>query len=330
MNISFQSPPGGDPTISNGLKVSYPPAKRIFPRWRWGAILLLALSPMLLFAGHALWSALRIEGQGFLTSATREVCAPQDIRLDSVWVRPGQRVDSGQRLALWSSLAQEIMATAPAAPASLPLDCSGFLERERLSREGLALAQAQEERMRWLMSQGAATDAEWRSARAATLQAQGEATSRHQEWERCKQTPVAIPATPVPTGPPVDRVLRAPHAGIVLSVPGVERPLRRDEALITLQDLPQHWSVQAYLDPQHLSSLQVGHAATVRLPDGTGLSARILRTSATTDSARLGNWEMLRWNRRLLVFEMALQDSLPADARIQGLPVTAEFWRFLP
>ena len=80
-------------------------------------------------------------------------------------------------------------------------------------------------------------------------------------------------------------LLRAPESGVVTLVQGEEKEYVQDGALLASFSAPDVFVFLIEVPAEQDSSIRVGRACTIRLPNGRQISGRISRTLAMADSA---------------------------------------------
>lgn len=326
MNIDFRTTTRTDPTVTQGFRTTYPPGKRVFPRWRWTAILVLALSPLLLFVASKLKSFLLVEGRGVLVSRTLEVSHPVDGWLDTVFVRQGDLVDSGAPLASWRSRETDGDGDASFAADFARAGIPNLEERIRIARTSVELLVRRENAIAEIEAQGAATSTELATARLATLEARGVLAALRRERSLASVRPLRGNGR----GSEAPHVLRATSRGRILSTLRPSERIPAGRAAVTMRPEPQAWSASGWFSPRFLDLVDEGRAITVTLPDGERLAARIESIVPIADSSDSDRRFRDDWDGRFLVVEVRLTDSLPDRAKVEGLPVDLDFWRFAP
>ena len=97
MKIDFSSAPAAA-NLMGGLSVAYAPAKRQLAKWRWRLLVLLVLSPLLVFVGRLLYGAVWADMPGFVIMEQSIVKAPLAGRLVSA-PAVGTQVRAGEVVA---------------------------------------------------------------------------------------------------------------------------------------------------------------------------------------------------------------------------------------
>ena len=336
MKVSFRRHASRAPDVSKQMKVPYGPSRRIFPRLRWILVLVVATSPIHLFVLHSVYETLRIQAQGVLLSNVSPVMGGEDGVVDTVLVKPGQRVDSGQALALVRPLAQAPIVVDTGSANRLEKDLvrsiAGLDRRMVFAKRELAMARDRLSSVQWLQQRGAATDAEVETARFRVVQSEAalEDLVLQREDQRGKlsdgQGHSAIVKSESENAP---RTISSPVAGRVLEdhlLAG--RPLRSNELAFVIERQPSQYTVDALVDPRDIRVAMPGRKARVVLPDGRSLKAEVVDLAPVIDTTVVDPIESLRHGDRQLSVSIRLIDSLPPERRIHGLPVRVEFWRF--
>lgn len=98
MEVKFERLKETDPTAHDGFKVGYADAKRAGFRWRWRFMLLLVISPILIWGWMVMQDQVLTRADGILTSEPIQMRASEAGFVTAVMVAPGDRVEVGQQL----------------------------------------------------------------------------------------------------------------------------------------------------------------------------------------------------------------------------------------
>ncbi len=318
MKVRFRSPEQQDPQRDQGLKLTMAPAKRqVMGRWRWWLLLALVAAPFLWLSTSFLVDLLSLRGTGYVSYAQLEVRAPFNGQVTRLALRQGQTLAAGApllELRRTDVLTME-QAAAPTPSRPSPVDTSAWQRSLERERSLLAL-------YRQLRAQGAATLAEVREAEIRVAQAEQALATLTQANQAVPQ-PQALPARP--------RLSRS------LSSPGpaqVERLLVQageyvsaGTPLLYLRTQAQP-EIRAWFDARYIQRLVPGRAATVTLPGGQRLPATIAYVQPLTERLPSPLLSPLGDNKPKLYATLRLDQPLPAEQRINMLPITVRLHWF--
>jgi multidrug resistance efflux pump len=348
MRVTFDPPKKKDATSDDGIRVGYAPAKRLAFRLRWYAILLLTFTPVIIsiwYLGREWWL---VQAPAIITTEPQLVVANGDGFITDVYKKPGQQVLKGEVLMRFdsptlkaniagrkarlaeleidkASAQQEIMAILDA---RVRIAEDAALEQESIYREYTAYKEGKlvtsSEYLTALLT--------WTQSRIALEQARAEkieqelliredqltgplASSRdtllkeltEMEAKTRQQQPLA------PTTGKVTDVLVQEGDWVFSTTP---------LALISKLEDPQ---VIAYVAPKYLPFVETGKAVVVKLPSGEGLSAKVARPVELADSLPSQLAEPFEGDKATLKVTIALDDPLPANLQVEGLPITVFF-----
>lgn len=103
MKISFKTEKQKNPLVNDGFSVRYGPAKRFAFKGRWYFLLVLILSPLIIFAVHILNEQVLVNADGILTTNPIILNAPQTAYIEKINVRPGDEIVDQQVLVKMNS-----------------------------------------------------------------------------------------------------------------------------------------------------------------------------------------------------------------------------------
>jgi len=98
MNIKFHLDKQKNPAQHGGVKINYGAGKRIAFRLRWYLILLLIVSPLLIFVWYITKDKVIVESPGILTTDPLTLQTSQDAVISAVNIKQGQHVKQGDLL----------------------------------------------------------------------------------------------------------------------------------------------------------------------------------------------------------------------------------------
>ena len=122
MEVRFQGIKSQDPTQDQGLRVTYAAAKRTGFSLRWRLMLLIVISPVLLWLWLVFQGTVLVRADGIVTTEPVQLRASQPSFVNEVVVNPGDRVAAGQtiidlsspeidtRIQIWNENLEELVA----------------------------------------------------------------------------------------------------------------------------------------------------------------------------------------------------------------------------
>ncbi len=348
MKIDFQKK-DRDPTVVQGMKVAYAPAKRVAAQWRWYIVLLCVSSPLIYFLIKLLLAWWIVSAQGFISLARIDVNSNANGVIEKLQVHTGQQVTAGQTLAqLYNAELESQMALRKAEYTALQTGTGAAADdpqlrlarqRVRLAEENLTIGKAFFKDVGFLQGQGAATVADLNLARERYNRAQVEYDQARYELDRLR-APGSRPAADTDNGAALLRIQAqikaldgeqsrlaqtAPISGRVLDVFVVEGAFVSPGTPLLLLGAADKPYVVAYLPTQYARYGRKGQRATVRLADGTRLPGVVRQDATLTKrlpadlSSPIGSRDIM------LLVELDLIAPLPEIQWVDGLPVSVRF-----
>jgi biotin carboxyl carrier protein len=333
MKIDFASAPTAT-TLVNGLSVAYAPAKRQLARWRWRLLVLLVLSPLLVFLGRLLYGAVWADMPGFVIMEQTIVKAPLAGRL----VRApavGIQVKEGDLIAI---LANDPLENEHRLLLTRRERALGYVEPPVLRppripalRALVAHRRQQYRALRTLMAAHAATSAEVAASYAQLAQADGELETLEQEYGAALR---ASPA-PVPPPPPARLVevearlqslqLKAPASGIVAQVFANKGEWINENAEVVDIRVDRPALVEVYVEPSWARYATVGRWATIHFLDGHTHRARVREVKRSAQRLPADRANPLTVRHHSIIAMLEPDGPLPESYRIHLLPVHVQF-----
>lgn len=350
MRVSFNTKRQKDPTREKGVKVNYAPSKRQAPKWRWYLILLIVSSPLLVFLFKLVFSQVIVTAQGMITLEKIAVNSSSTGYVDQINVEVGDTVDPGRMMVrLGSPTLDErervLQAELNQMGSSLPYT---GLQTENLLRNRIALAKRNVnyhkeklENVRFLFDQGAATIAELNQAESVydraqfTLnQVQGELTAHLERTLKEQRQPELqfsnrrqlIQAELEAIAASRKRLeQRAPFYGRILEMHiDNSQTVSPGSPLLVMGKLNKPYVI-AYLDPKYAKYALTGHNATVKLPDGKTLRARVRENASLTQQLPSNLSSPIASRELMILVKLDFQLSMTEADTIDGLPITVRF-----
>jgi multidrug resistance efflux pump len=332
MKIDFHTPPS--PTAANGLGVRYAPAKRQLAQWRWRLLLLLVLSPLLVFLGRLLYGAVWADMPGFVMMEQTIVKAPLAGRLVRAPL-PGTYVQAGDTIAelvndvleneyqvLTSQRERVIQYVEPPVQPSAQIPLLKALLQHR--RQQYAT-------LRQLLAQGAATRAEVTASFAQLATTEGQLRGLEQDY--------AVAASlqrPAPPPPPPARLLevqarlqslklKAPSSGVVAQVFGSKGEWLNENTEVIDIRLDRPARIEVYVEPAWAKYAIVGHWATIHFLDGYSQRARVKEVKMSAQRLPADRANPLTVRHHSIIAMLEPVGALPQPYRIHLLPVNVQF-----
>ena len=341
MKINFKQPPTAFDT--NGLAVQYAPSKRHMPSWRWRILVMLVLAPLLIFLARLLYGAVFVSMPGFVTIDHTVIKTPVAGRMVHS-LRTGEAVRAGDTIAelrneVMESQHDGLQASLAAARrgAQAASGYAGNAERAAALRRSaqplLALRQQQHENVRYLVSKGAATQAELDEVYFQLLQA------RREVADAANANVGFVPGADAESRTLAERLaessakidalrLVAPQDGVVSQIfvkPG-EWLAENAEVAAVRGDRPP--TVEVFVEPSWAEEARVGQWATIHFLDGYSHRARVAEVKMTAQRLPPDRANPLVVRHHSIIALLEPSPALPERYRINILPVNVEFNQF--
>lgn len=348
MKVTFNTPKKQDATSEQGIRVLYAPARRMAFRARWYLILLLAFSPVIIllwYLGQEWWLT---QAPAIITTEPQLVVANGDGFIRNIYTAPGQSVSQGDVLMRFES--PTLNANIEARKARLKaielnkqlaeqeivriLDGQiSIAERGSREQEGIYKEYANYRQQKLVSSaEYASALLSWTQSRIALQQARVEkaqqglqvredhltgplASARHSlEQELTEMEAMSRQQQPLaPARGKVSDVLVQAGDWVFSGAPLALIAKREDPLVI------------AYVQPRYLSSMETGHRAIVQLPSGERLAARVARPVELAGKLPAQLAAPFEGEKATLKVALSLDDKLPPNLQVEGLPVTVLF-----
>ncbi|MET0982508.1 MAG: HlyD family efflux transporter periplasmic adaptor subunit [Telluria sp.] len=333
MKIDFASAPAAA-NLANGLSVAYAPAKRHLAKWRWRLLVLLVLSPLLVFLGRLLYGAVWADMPGFVIMEQTIVKAPLAGRLVRA-PQAGTQVRAGELIAVLSNDLLENEHRLLLARRERVLE---YVEPPVLRPPRIAALRAvvthrrqQYEALRNLMAGGAATSAEVAASYAQLAQAEGELKTLEQEYAAALRQP----RPPLPPPPPARLVevearlqslqLKAPASGIVAQVFANKGEWINENAEVVDIRLDRPARVEVFVEPSWARYATVGRRATIHFLDGYTHRAQVREVKRSAQRLPADRANPLTVRHHSIIAMLEPSGPLPERDRIHVLPVHVQF-----
>ncbi|EKE71000.1 HlyD family secretion protein [Gallaecimonas xiamenensis] len=348
MKIRFQGDKRDDPTLDAGVKVKYAPAKRLAFKLRWYLILLLVVSPILIFSWILLRDEVLVVAPAILTSEPIKVSPPEEAEVQQLLVKTGEEVKAGQPLvrlqspvldAEQSEVTSQLATLGGSTQAAQDRILASLSSAVESAQVGLAEQDSLVASFRDYRKRGIVPTADMAAILAAHSQAEVTLSNAKaalaRELLRLAENQVAGPTVQAKRQLQRDLVrldarlqqltVKAPFDGrVVDSAVQTGEPVAGDRPLLWLAPKGAFW-IHAYVPPRHINYAQPGSKVTVRFPDGTRLNATVVQPSelATELPRQLAN--PFEAQKATLKVTLQLNEPLPPRLRVEGLPLEVRF-----
>jgi multidrug resistance efflux pump len=298
MKIRFDKPEQKQRDLDKGLKVSYGSSKRALASWRWYLVLLIICSPLIFLFFKVGSHLFIVRGAGYIEVPQIQIRASENGYVKKLWVKPMQEVNPGillctleqpeldQKEKLLDSELDYLMNN-PARKNDTNLAASKQIS--------IVFAYKQKEYMKkrlndfiQLFNQGAATDAEVKTARY-----QYEASLAHinsvlmtgpdienlENGRRIRQ--LALEKSQLKLQSEA-MLVHSPVEGKISDILVTEGEfVSRGDLVITVIKNEKAF-VNAYLAPEYIKYAEVGQSATIVFANGERVSARVAAVPSLT------------------------------------------------
>jgi len=332
MKIRF-SPPPLVAHETNGLTVRYAPSKRQIAHWRWRILVILVISPLLIFLARLMYGSIWTAMPGFIIMDQTVIKAPLAGRLVKAppvgtYVREGDTIVELENDVLSNEhevllrqrerAAQWVEPQVPP-PAQLPVLRSIVQQRRQ-----------QHATLRELMEEGAATQAEVAQAYAELSASLVQLKALEQEYALQN---VPLPARMPPPSARLSEVeaklqslkLRAPESGVVAQVFGTHGEWLNENTEVIDIRLDRPARIEAYVQPSWAKYAMVGHWATVEFLDGFTVRARVKEIKMSAQRLPADRANPLTVRHHSIIAMLEPEKPLPQGYRIHILPVNVQF-----
>lgn len=322
------------PDTIDGVKIPYDKTRRGAHRLAWYLVLCVVLSPILYLGARAIAASLGRTANGSVDLGQLEVRAGEFGAVHALNVNPGDRISTGEVLAVLDSadLAAAIARNA-AQLADIQAATRGAQAQRSIADQELAVlehgVQYQRERhaaIENLFNRGAATRAELDQATADLAAAELTRLRTRRELQGQVQAPGSAQAErqilELRRGA---LTIHAPFDGRALAVlvkPGQFVAAGETMMVIARLDQPR---VIAYVSPKFATHLEVGTAAAVYFPDGTRLQAAVAAAPKLTARMPPDLVDQFGLRPMTVMLELLPQQRWPDAQRVQGMPVVVRF-----
>ncbi|HIP83070.1 MAG TPA: biotin/lipoyl-binding protein [Desulfocapsa sulfexigens] len=353
MKINFDRKKQKDPERDHEMKVKYAPAKRKIAQFRWYLILLFVASPLLYFLGKMAIFLLVVDAPSFVSLGKNTLNASITGVVERLAVKSGDIVAVGDPIIILKDPRldeREKILRAELKTLNSPLPPTGsgvetlLRDRAVLAKNMVNYQEDKLEKMRYLFRQGAATRAElnlaegeYNKARYTYNVAQSQLSERLENIQKANLGLVAHAA------------LRTEQIEIELSVIEEQREKLTHRSTVharvldifvkegmtispgtTMLILGEYEGtvITSYLQPKYAKYARAGHKATIRLPDGTKIVAKVKRDSGLTRRLPADLASPIGSRDLMIIVKLEPVETIPPMLMIDGLPVSARFHTF--
>ncbi|MBF38668.1 HlyD family secretion protein [Idiomarina sp. UBA4520] len=347
MKINFGvSDKKNNPDVDKGVKLGYAPAKRVGYRWRWYLLLALFVIPLLVIAWLIAKPHIFILSEGVITTDPIQLKAPYAAHVKAVNVGRGETVAKNTSLVQLASeeltveirKIEEVLATLSSGGESYNERILQQLEKQiNVAEQGVSdqeefLAIYQDfkrsgviptHEMAVILRSVTESKITYESAKANRLQVQqelkessvaGTVTQRRQELERqlasLKARQEKLNIHSLKEGKVID----------VLVKPGEYVQDNQTVALVSGNKEPV---IFAYLEAKYFEYTKVGNKATVELPNGDEIRAKVTEPPQLTQ--KLPPVLVGPFDNKTAVLKVTLEPDSALSTAIEGLPVEIYF-----
>lgn len=342
MKIRFSS----DPIVAhetNGLAVRYASSKRQIANWRWRVLVLLVMTPLIIFLGRLLYGAVWADMPGFIVMEETVLKVPVSGKIVST-AQVGQEVQAGDTIVeLRNDVLENEYATLlenrkkallPAAFVRAAFDETS----EAAMAEVQGLHQLRKEQyavISDLAQQNAATDAEVVAAFMGMTNASRDLRAAKTRLIRPMRTVAALETARNPRISEVGVMLeslkiKATENGIVAQVFGKQGEWLMAGAEVALLRLQRPARIEVFVEPAWAKYATVNSWATVSFLDGYSHRARVSEVKMQAQRLPPDRANPLTVRHHSVVVLLEPEKGLPEQYRVNVLPVNVQFDRNLP
>lgn len=353
MKINFNKKKQDDPERDREMKVVYAPAKRRIAQFRWYFILLLVGSPLVYFISKMIYLLLIVNAPSFVSLEKININGSITGVVDQLVVKPGDIVESGDPIIVLKDPRLDereniLLAELETLNSPLPPTGSGLetLLRDRINlAENMVNSQKEKlEKLHYLFQQGAATIAElklaevdYNKARYTYNAAQSQLSERLEIIQRTNLEPVAH------AGLRTDRIEtelafineqreklthRSTVHARVLDVFIKEGMMISPGTSMLLLGALDNTVITSYLQPKYARYSRAGQKATIKFPDGSVITAKVIRDPGLTKRLPADLASPIGSRDLMIVVHLEPLEEIPAMFMIDGLPVSARYHTF--
>lgn len=335
MKIRFSS----DPLVAhetNGLAVSYAPSKRKIASWRWRVLVVLVLSPLLIFLTQLLYDAIWASMPGFVVMEETVFKAPLSGKL-VMTVPVGHSVRPGDAIA---ELRNDVLEKEYAALLASRSETRGSPSYAHAEDDARATAAAQDvarvrreqyEKLSELADQNAATQAEVAAAFASLNAAEQELRTARQR----RTSGMRTVAETVANEPRLSEMramldamtIKTSEAGIVSQVMGKPGEWVTAGAELADLQLNRPEKIEVFVEPSWARHATVGSWATVNFLDGYSHRARVREVKMHAQRLPPDRANPLTVRHHSIVVLLEPVPRLPKQYQVNVLPVNVQFDR---
>ncbi|WP_371185902.1 HlyD family secretion protein [Thalassotalea maritima] len=342
MKIQFQTEKQKNPIRNDGFDVMYAPAKRVAFRFRWYLLVLLILSPLVIFGWHLLDDELLVQADGILTTQPVVLHAPQPVFVKKIKVRDGDSVTAKDILVELSSpvVERQYALLQTKHNTFKELHQKGLQNLELLYNQQIASLKASDRDSKRLSAKYKdyqqrgvlplsdrllieQTDVQSKNRYQQALISFESAVSQHRNGPLAK-TVLDIELALAEAQARSEMLnLVAPKGGLINEVLVEEGEfLGEGEPILTLSNLTEP-VVIVYLQPKRMDYAKIGQTATIKFPNGDKYEGKINRPVQMTQQlppSLTGPFDVSK-----AMIKITLDISPVPKHMVEGLPVKVRF-----
>ena len=342
MKVRFSSPRKPEPDAEQGIKLPYAPSKRVASKMSWYLVLAIVCTPLLYVVLTAMGSVLIVSEPGHISLGKIEINSKASGEIAVLEVKVGDNVSKGDvlarlrdpRLAAESDRVSseiELMLNSINRKSS-QRDVDSIEQKLRLAIENRNFYVDQYEAMKTLFERRSATRADLNAARVTVQRAKLNVLDYQTQLAELRSTPQkTLKLTQLEAelralqGREESLIQRAPAAGRVLDIFVRESEVVRVGDGLALIGEPDAAHAVAYIDPKYTRYARLGQTAVVKLPNGETVTAKISSLPEITHRLPSDFARPLGLRSMKILAHLELEDNLPQEAKVEGLPVSVRF-----
>lgn len=331
--------------LNEKLKVHYAPAKRHLPKWQWYGLAILLISPLAYCFTHILLNNMSVTANGFITTDSIVIRAPEDCYIDTLSVRVGQTVDAGAMLVALKSptlisqetyLTKELTVAKTDFAAMQNTELPALLLQQQASVKELTETQQYYEKLSKLRQQGIVTIMDLQNAainyqHSLSLlnniayqiaknkrEFQLNRVSHLQKLDELQEQLAELKVS--------ESLLKisAPRKSTVIRVSNQPKEYVSKGQQIMVIALGQEYYVRALIDPKYAMQVARGNKVKILLPDNKVILGTV--TQQPNFTTEKNNTVLFDDNDSYqIVVKITLLEALPRQYQIYNLPVRIIF-----
>lgn len=342
MNINFDSKKKHNPVHEDGMKIPYAPAKRARAAWRWYIVVLITAAPLLFFLGKIILSYIYVAAPGVVSLKKIELNSPESASIKKIYIKKGDKITAGSKIADLADPALEDQISAldteikgleikkNAAPTTDRLQANVGLAQKILDNRAVYLGQ-----VKYLFAKGAATSAELNLATSQYNQAQLELSHARADLtaSRAVKSGVYTESRKQGLNMEIDSIgrkrtrleIRTPVSGVVSELFVSENQSISKGAPLAKINIPEDYSLRAYVDPSEINHARKGKKVTIRMPGRYLLTGHIASDPDMVKTMSSEHLNPFSESRERIEVDIKPSSALPGKYLIDALPIKVYF-----